>query len=316
LISLSSEESEKENTQNSSCKRSLKSRILTSISMNEIEEKKSKVVDTDYDETVNSLIRVLPRWGGNIAFDKNDFNPVVYSENQSFMNLKIINTCTIDYFMLAIAFSCDLNKNIYKIIDTANSLSEKLKMIIDLISANEWNRAKTLWILEILKITPKRRTFDTFGEEFDCFIKHIKELQCLNYYCRSEHCNDNIFYTNDEFYFENDENNNLTLSFDEKTECRICKTHEHVFKSLGKSTPWLFIQTNKSTIYVQELPKVVKLGVKNYQFLCSTILLSNHFRGIFYLNNEYLLIDDLNSTKILKKIPKLKIVTCFYFCIS
>ena len=86
LISLSSEESEKENTQNSSCKRSLKSRILTSISMNEIEEKKSKVVDTDYDETVNSLIRVLPRWGGNIAFNKNDFNPVVYSENQSIIH--------------------------------------------------------------------------------------------------------------------------------------------------------------------------------------------------------------------------------------
>jgi hypothetical protein len=46
----------------------------------------------------------------------------------------------------------------------------------------------------------------------------------------------------------------------------------------------------------------------NYQFLCS-ILLRNHFREIFYLNNEYFLIDVLNSIKMLKKIPKLKIVT-------
>ena len=316
LISLSSEESEKENTQNSSCKRSLKSRILTSISMNEIEEKKSKVVDTDYDETVNSLIRVLPRWGGNIAFDKNDFNPVVYSENQSFMNLKIINTCTIDYFMLAIAFSCDLNKNIYKIIDTANSLSEKLKMIIDLISANEWNRAKTLWILEILKITPKRRTFDTFGEEFDCFIKHIKELQCLNYYCRSEHCNDNIFYTNDEFYFENDENNNLTLSFDEKTECRICKTHEHVFKSLGKSTPWLFIQNlvkfNNKPLTIYDLPNEIRIEKNTFKLLMCTFNVGLHFKSIFKIKDEYYLFDDLIDG-LSSDINNHQVSSCFYY---
>ena len=75
------------------------------------------------------------------------------------------------------------------------------------------------------------------------------------------------------------------------------------------------MQTNQSTIYVQEIPKELKLGANKYQFLCSTILLSNCFRGIFYLKNEYFLIDDLNSSKILQKIPKLKIVTCFCYCI-
>ena len=141
MISLSSEESEsdKENTQNNSCKKSFKSRILTSISMNQIEEKKSKIVDNDYEETVNNLIRVLPKWGGNIAFDKNDINPDLYSEYQKYTNFKIINTCTIDYFMLAIAFSCELNENIYTIINIPNNLTEKILIIIDLIKMNEWN---------------------------------------------------------------------------------------------------------------------------------------------------------------------------------
>ena len=71
-----------------------------------MKKKTPRILVVDYDKAVNSLIRVLPKWGRSIAFDKNDLNPVIYSENQSFMNLKIIN---IDYFMLAIAFSCDLN---------------------------------------------------------------------------------------------------------------------------------------------------------------------------------------------------------------
>ena len=176
--------------------------------MNQMEEKKSKIVDNDYEETVNNLIRVLPKWGGNIAFDKNDINPDLYSEYQKYTNFNIINTCTIDYFMLAIAFSCELNENIYTIINIPNNLTEKILIIIDLIKMNEWNWAKTFWILEVLKIQPKRRTFDTFGEEYELFIKHVKQLQRLNYYCRSESCQNNNFYTNDEFYFENDENNN------------------------------------------------------------------------------------------------------------
>ena len=113
------------------------------------------------------------------------------------------------------------------------------------------------------------------------------------------------------------ENKRVNILFTSKIPCRECKSSVIAeFSEFKINLPWLFIQTNQSTIYVQEIPKVVKLGVKNYQFLCSTILMSNHFRGIFYLNGEYFLIDDLNSSKILKKIPKLKIVTCFYFCIS
>ncbi len=39
-------------------------------------------------------------------------------------------------------------------------------------------------------------------------------------------------------------------------------------------------------------------------------------KAIFDLNNEFFLIDDLNPSKLNRKIPKLKIVTCFYYSID
>ena len=64
---------------------------------------------------------------------------------------------------------------------------------------------------------------------------------------------------------------------------------------------------------MHELPKQLVIGFKKYVLLSSTIHLDNHFRSIFYINKEFSLIDDLNPTKIIKKIPKIKIVACFYY---
>jgi hypothetical protein len=48
------------------------------------------------------------------------------------------------------------------------------------------------------------------------------------------------------------------------------------------------------------------MGLKNYKLLTATIHLNNHFRAVFYLNNEFFLIDDCNPRKITKKLLKLK----------
>ena len=46
-----------------------------------------------------------------------------------------------------------------------------------------------------------------------------------------------------------------------------------------------------------------------------TIHAKNHFRSIFYLNSKFYLVDDL-SKNIVTKLPKLKVVTSFYFLIT
>ena len=97
-----------------------------------------------------------------------------------------------------------------------------LKLIIELVLNNEWNVAKTFWILNILKLDPKRRCFSTYGEEFDLFIKHVKELQRIDYQCLNPLCKC-IYFTNDELYFEYDENNNLNFTLNQFIECSKCK---------------------------------------------------------------------------------------------
>jgi hypothetical protein len=181
---------------------------------------------------------------------------------------------------------------------------------------NEWNRAKTFWILEVLKIQPKRRTFDSFGEEYELFIKHVKQLQRLNYYCRSESCQNNNFCTNDEFYFENDENNNLTLTLHEKIKCRICKTNENMFKSLDKSTCWLFIQNlvrfNNKPLTIYDLPNEICIETKTFKLLMCTFNVGLHFKSIFKVKDEYHLFDDLVD-HISSFISNHQVSSCVYY---
>jgi hypothetical protein len=264
----------------------------------------------------------IPKWGG-LLVDKKNLE----------LGFSLSNTCTIDYFLLCL-WTCTRLKT--KINDEINRLRfPKRQDLIDIITSIEfiqWNKAKSIWIqqflfehydhdcdcAECMELFPENKFISTFGSEYEFFLEPLIKLQEYDYFsfC-SNNCNLNGMTKKSVALTFEKENKKVNILFTGKIPCRDC--HSSViaeFSEFKNNPPWLFIQTNKSTIYVQELPKVVKLGVKNYQFLCSTILLSNHFRGVFYLNNEYLLIDDLNSSKILKKIPKLKIVTCFYYCIS
>jgi hypothetical protein len=89
--------------------------------------------------------------------------------------------------------------------------------------------------------------------------------------------------------------------FIHKLPCRNCRSNVNAqFFQFKNIPPWIFVQTNDSEIYVQEVPKILTIGLKNYKLLTATIHLNNHLRAVFYLNNEFFLIDDCNPTKITK----------------
>jgi hypothetical protein len=119
---------------------------------------------------------------------------------------------------------------------------------------------KSIWILEVLKLEPTRRKFCTFGDEFSFFIQYINELQIINYEC----CQ-NIFYHNDQLYFEYDEENNLVLSIDIEKPCETCGK-VNVTKNFSKTPSWLIIQ-NLITTYQKR-----KLTVLIYQRLLLMVL--------------------------------------------
>ena len=170
------------------------SRELSNLSIEgDCKKQKTDVV------SVLNFSSILPTWGGNIVLNSDD-------QLKLFNNFKIIDTCTIDYFLLAISYSSIINVQIKNYLnnstrlDKTNSLKSKLNEIVNLILQNEWNKAKTIWILNVLKLEPKRRCFSTFGDEFDFYIKHVKELQLLNYTCSNRSCRNSV-HTNDELYF-------------------------------------------------------------------------------------------------------------------
>ena len=84
-----------------------------------------------------------------------------------------------------------------------------------------------------------------------------------------------------------------------------------IFKN---SAMFIYQIIDTAPIYVNELPKILTIR-ESFIFLCATIHTDspNHFRSIYYLNNEYFLVDDMKAGEIDKHIPHLKVVTCFNY---
>ncbi len=71
------------------------------------------------DSLITKLVDILPEWGGNINISDVDMIHL-----NKYNHHKIIDTCTIDYFMLAISFSCLLNDNLIQLLN--NSKENKI----------------------------------------------------------------------------------------------------------------------------------------------------------------------------------------------
>ena len=63
--------------------------------------------------------------------------------------------------------------------------------IISLIGANEWDKAKTIWVLIVCRMKPNDELcFSLFNTEFEAFIKHFIDYQAVQFYC--ENCKKKI----------------------------------------------------------------------------------------------------------------------------
>lgn len=95
-----------------------------------------------------------------------------------------------------------------------------------------------------------------------------------------------------------------------------CKTKKHTRIEFSYDPAWLFIQAN-GTIYINQLLKFLILDKRCFVFLCTSLHYpgetSAHFRAVFYLNDDYYLIDDLNPNNLVKSIPKKNIITAFCY---
>lgn len=119
--------------------------------------------------------------------------------------------------------------------------------------------------------------------------------------------------THNDLYFEK-KDQHVFLSLTKKENCVKCfKEILFHIKFLDINPGFIFIQTKIGfDIYKDNIPLILHIKDLNYKFLCGTIYKDGHFRAIFYLSNSFYIVDDINRRKS-KRIPKLNIITCFYY---
>ncbi|RMZ93403.1 hypothetical protein BpHYR1_037422 [Brachionus plicatilis] len=107
----------------------------------------------------------VPKWGAKIHYS---------GEN----DIKLTNTCCIDYFLFSFWCAFKLNKRFLSEIPTL-ALTEKLKDIIRYVKVNNWDKVREIWVNNFmkLKIKPKNNSISVFGSEGERFIKYITGFQ-------------------------------------------------------------------------------------------------------------------------------------------
>lgn len=233
------------------------------------------------------LIKRLPKNGAKIEY-------------KNCKNITVINTCTIDYFLLGFWYLNTINNNIFKDNNLNNNL--KIQEIISNIELVDWNKAKELWINDILNLEQPivNKTISVFGSEERFFICKVREYQRhqLLQKCK-ENCiqNENLIVCEDakNLFFKKIKNViQIYSGFNGK--CVQCHSKTSTIIKFYFKPQFIFIQSMFSDIKINELPEILIIDGNRYKLVCSTIHLRDHFIGVFKIGNKMHQIDDLDQS--------------------
>ena len=258
----------------------------------------------------------IPSWGGTSNFNYEDEGERFKISNKRF---RFVNTCTVDYYLLAMWSASKLSPIINEYL-LNNSKSQVICKLIKLIDDKQWNKAKTLWFFEILGIEnlniKPRSTVCSFGSEYQFFSKYVQFLQefsmieiCdkCNYDC-SPRVKQNHLILREHF-------NKLVLNIQTKSLCPSCGFEVNRKVNFVNGEPcWLICEIDAELrVSVSSLPRKLSLNRREYKLLCATYNSNAHFIGIFLLNNKFYIVNDLNPQNIQEGCPKRKLTNCFYY---
>ena len=238
--------------------------------------------------------------GGTIKTQNDDF--LCIEEFQSateFQNLCYENTCTIDYFLLGFWAISRLSKNAMDIMDKNIDVhvTKYLKRIIELIEINEWDRARTLWVIGVMKMKPINWKFDLFGFQSDFFINYIMPLQELRFYCES--CQTE-FNSLTEFFLTRTSNKDVTIYNRLEEDCPFCK---NLIKGQFKRNPFCIFFSILSQIDLIDIPPTVTIDFRKFNLICLTFHSFQHFKSLFYVQKSFYLVDDLLPSQLINSVP-------------
>ena len=267
------------------------------------------------------FIKHIPSNGGTIEIIREDYNDNTSFESiEQYNMLKMINTCIIDYILFSIwCFSklsgkAEIQLQLFK--RSECKLLQYMHKISQLIENFEWNRAKTLWILIILKLKPDNLIFSLFGTEYKFFAQYFLPFQEIIFKCSG--CEQEVSRSINELFFVIDSNGKLSI--DQATEfCILCNQYVTGRFSLD---PFLIIISPNSEFYIdantiKDIPLSLNICNKTCQLLFFTFNGYyndiEHFRSIFYINSAFYVVDDLNRDLKRKLSYTPQLSNCVYY---
>jgi len=133
----------------------------------------------EYD--LNNFKKHVPSWGGRFV------------NSEGLTRIRFINTCTIDYFLLGLWYATKIKIWFKTRLELINlNIKNLVLLIVDLIDKNEWNKAKSIWIVDVLKKTTNENgVYDLFGDQTevaDIFLQTQQTYESfLNCSCGRNH---------------------------------------------------------------------------------------------------------------------------------
>ena len=317
------------------------------IQIAEVSQRRSQVSASII--TCRDISTHWPIWGGLVRAIPEDFDTnEEYEMFCEFNNQEITNTCSVDYFLLFVWCASRLSVNTMQVINNNrhHRIARYILKLIALIDQEEWNRAKTVWLLAIANLQETEDfTFSAFGDQHNIYSRHVDfkleenylilnkfylgifyrlffskrhlaEFQRISYSC--DICDTNrILHKSDFFFRKIGDQCYLTSIF-----CSVCETQ---FKLSFDAEPFYLIVDSLvgpsgETLGVQDLPEQIDIDNRTFKLFCCTFQTKHHnvehFKAIIKLGNQFYVVDDLNNKKTPStKVPNHQVCNALYYLI-
>ncbi len=140
--------------------------------------------------------------------------------------------------------------------------------------------------------TTKGNEYSNFLRHLNIYQKHKIQQQC------SESCSENnrillIDFT--ELYFQKNQNNQLAILKSFSNVCYTCESLRSLNLKFDYNPNFIFFQIN-GRAFLTDVPKNINIDNTEFKLLCVTVHQNNHFFGIYYLNNNFYAVDDLDQS--------------------
>ncbi|CAF0949624.1 unnamed protein product [Brachionus calyciflorus] len=259
-----------------------------------IPEKKKKIKHkTVIQDNLEDFIKNVPKWSAIINY-------------KGMKDVFLRDTCTIDYHLLGLWYYVRKINHGFLFDESSEEAFEKtLEEVIIKIDNNDWDLARELWVKNIIKydVSPtkrlKRFQISLFGSEFEFFIQFVLKyqkhelLQSCDQIC-SKNSQEIISKESEHIYFKK-KNGNVILYSCYTDKCKECRKHIKPKIKFHDKTNFIYIQSLKDDILIQEIPKEVKIDNQTFKFFYSTVHKPGHFLGIFDFKNNLYAVDDISQ---------------------